>query len=222
MGKTHTFGFTAAARVSTCLNVEMAALADVSKPLAESAAAALGFAKSIDDWRTLVADPDIDIIDIAANALHKEMALAAIAAGKHVYCEKPLAPLASDAREMAEAAEAVKVKTQVGFDYLQSHAGIRTRHDRGPRSRGDPDLSRRSCRGLHGGRRDALHVPARSGGRRRACRHREPCAGDGRVPAWPDCAGDGRLRDDDPRAAGRERRTPRRRSRRRRTRIRAL
>ena len=120
MGKTHTFGFAAAARVFDLpYDVEMATLADVSKPLAESAAAALGFAKSIDDWRTLVADPDIDIIDITApNALHKEMALAAIAAGKHVYCEKPLAPLASDAREMAEAAEAVKVKTQVGFNYL--------------------------------------------------------------------------------------------------------
>ena len=46
------------------------------------------------------------------------MALAAIAAGKHVYCEKPLAPLAAEAREMAEAAEAAGVVTQVGFNYL--------------------------------------------------------------------------------------------------------
>ena len=46
------------------------------------------------------------------------MALAAIAAGKHVYCEKPLAPLAADASEMADAAEAAGVKTQVGFNYL--------------------------------------------------------------------------------------------------------
>jgi predicted dehydrogenase len=54
----------------------------------------------------------------APNALHREMALAAIAAGKHVYCEKPLAPLAFDARKMAEAAEQADVKTQVGFNYL--------------------------------------------------------------------------------------------------------
>jgi predicted dehydrogenase len=54
----------------------------------------------------------------APNAFHKEMALAAIAAGKHVHCEKPLAPRASDAREMAEAAEARGVKTQLGFNYL--------------------------------------------------------------------------------------------------------
>jgi predicted dehydrogenase len=46
------------------------------------------------------------------------MALAAIAAGKHVYCEKPLAALARDALEAAEAAEAAGVKTQVGFNYL--------------------------------------------------------------------------------------------------------
>jgi predicted dehydrogenase len=59
------------------------------------------------------------VIDITApNALHKEMALAAIAAGKHVYCEKPLAPLAADAAEMTAAAEARGVKTQVGFNYL--------------------------------------------------------------------------------------------------------
>lgn len=63
--------------------------------------------------------PEIDVVNITApNALHKEMALAAIGAGKHVYCEKPLAPLAADARQLAEAAEAAGVKTQVGFNYL--------------------------------------------------------------------------------------------------------
>ena len=46
--------------------------------------------------------------------------LAAIAAGKHGYCEKPLAPLAQDALEMAQAAEAAGVKTQVGFNYLMN------------------------------------------------------------------------------------------------------
>ena len=71
------------------------------------------------NWRALAADPEIEVVNITTpNALHKEMALAAIAAGKHVYCEKPLAPLAADAREMAEAAEAKGVKTQVGFNYL--------------------------------------------------------------------------------------------------------
>jgi predicted dehydrogenase len=79
----------------------------------------LGFDHATANWRDLIADPEIDIISVTApNALHKEMSLAAIEAGKHVYCEKPLAPLAADAAEMTEAAEARGVKTQVGFNYL--------------------------------------------------------------------------------------------------------
>ncbi|WP_334174766.1 Gfo/Idh/MocA family oxidoreductase [Pseudoxanthobacter sp.] len=120
MGKTHTFGFASAAKVfdlpfCLCLHT----VADVSDEAAAQAAAAFGFRHWSGDWRTLIADPDIDVIDITApNALHREMALAAIAAGKHVYCEKPLAPLAADALAMAEAAEKAGVRTQVGFNYL--------------------------------------------------------------------------------------------------------
>lgn len=120
MGKAHAFGYAAAARVFDLpFELELKSLADITEEAAARAAAALGFAHATADWRALVADPEIDVVNITApNALHKEMALAAIAAGKHVYCEKPLAPLAADAREMAEAAEARGVKTQVGFNYL--------------------------------------------------------------------------------------------------------
>lgn len=120
MGKAHVFGFAAAERVFDLpFRVDLAVIADATMAQAEAARAALGFARASDDWRSMVADPDIDLVDITApNALHKEMALAAIAAGKHVYCEKPLAPLAADARAMADAAEAAGVKTQVGFNYL--------------------------------------------------------------------------------------------------------
>ncbi|MBV0887986.1 Gfo/Idh/MocA family oxidoreductase [Komagataeibacter oboediens] len=120
MGRTHAFGYSTASKVFDLpFQPELACLADISEDAAARAAGALGFARWTDDWRALVTDPDIDVINITApNALHKEMALAAIAEGKHVYCEKPLAPLAADAREMAEAAEARGVKTQVGFNYL--------------------------------------------------------------------------------------------------------
>ena len=120
MGKAHAFGYTTAARVFDLpFALELHTLADASDELAAKAAAALGFAQSTSNWRAMVADPQIDVVNITApNALHKEMALAAIAAGKHVYCEKPLAPLAAEAREMADAAEAKGVKTQVGFNYL--------------------------------------------------------------------------------------------------------
>ncbi len=120
MGKTHVFGFASAPKVFDLpFGIEFHTVADVTEEAAARAAASFGFACATTNWRDLVADPEIDVIDITApNALHKEMALAAIAAGKHVYCEKPLAPLAEDARRMADAAEAAGVKTQVGFNYL--------------------------------------------------------------------------------------------------------
>jgi predicted dehydrogenase len=120
MGKTHVFGFAAASRVFELpFEVVLHTVADRTEALAAEAARALGFGRASGDWRSLIDDPEIDLIDITApNALHKEMALAAIAAGKHVYCEKPLAPLAGDAREMVAAAEAKGVRTQVGFNYL--------------------------------------------------------------------------------------------------------
>ncbi len=120
MGKAHAFGYTTGARVFDLpFEPELHTLADVTPEVAENAAAVLGFAHATANWRALVTDPDIDVVNITApNALHQEMALTAIAAGKHVYCEKPLAPLVADAREMAETAEAAGVKTQVGFNYL--------------------------------------------------------------------------------------------------------
>lgn len=120
MGKAHVFGFASAQKVFDLpYRIELHTVADITEDAAARAAADFGFAHSTADWRSIIADPDIDLVDITApNALHKEMALAAIAAGKHVYCEKPLAPLAADAGEMAAAAAARGVKTQVGFNYL--------------------------------------------------------------------------------------------------------
>lgn len=120
MGRTHVFGFATAPRVFDLpFRPVLHTVADITEEAAAHAASALGFAHATADWRRLIDDPAIDVIDITApNALHREMALAAIAAGKHVYCEKPLAPRAAEAREMAEAAEAAGLCTQVGFNYL--------------------------------------------------------------------------------------------------------
>jgi predicted dehydrogenase len=120
MGKAHAFGFTNASRIFELpIDTELDTVADINEAEALRAARAFGFAKATADWRDIISNPEIGIVSITApNALHKEMALAAIAAGKHVYCEKPLAPLAQDAHEMANAAEAAGVKTQVGFNYL--------------------------------------------------------------------------------------------------------
>lgn len=120
MGKSHAFGFVNAARVFDLpIEAELHTVADIDKQAAQAAANAFGFSDYTADWTDIIADPEVDIVSITApNALHKEMSLAAAAAGKHVYCEKPLAPKVIDANEMAEAAEAAGVKTQVGFNYL--------------------------------------------------------------------------------------------------------
>jgi len=96
-------------------------LADVDAASAQRAATALGFARATADWRDLVRDPLVRLVHVTTpNALHKPMALAAVAAGKAVYCEKPLAANAGDAAEMADAAEAAGVVTAVGFNYLKN------------------------------------------------------------------------------------------------------
>jgi len=96
-------------------------LAEVNPELAARQAATFGFARSTGDWRSLVSDPAIDVVDICApNFLHKEMALEAIRHGKHVYSEKPLSLSVADAQEMVAAAEAAGVKTLVGFNYMKN------------------------------------------------------------------------------------------------------
>ena len=66
-----------------------------------------GWTRSTADWRDLVADPAVTLVDVAVpNNLHAEMSIAALEAGKHVACEKPLAGTLADARCMRAAARA--------------------------------------------------------------------------------------------------------------------
>ncbi len=98
-------------------------ICDAPRERAEAMAGQLGFARATDDWRALVADRAVDLVSITTpNRLHREMALAAIAAGKHVWCEKPLALTLGEAEEMAAAAEAAGVTTIVGYNYLRNPA----------------------------------------------------------------------------------------------------
>jgi predicted dehydrogenase len=78
-----------------------------------------GWRNSSTDWRASVTNPEIQLVDIGTpNNLHREMALAALEAGKHVACEKPLAGTIEDAREMRDAAKrAKKSKTFVWYNY---------------------------------------------------------------------------------------------------------
>ena len=80
-----------------------------------------GFARATADWREAVAAPDVDIVDVTApNVLHRTMAEAAIAAGKHVFCEKPVGRSPEDtlAVAVAAAAERAGIVSGVGYNYV--------------------------------------------------------------------------------------------------------
>lgn len=82
-----------------------------------------GWANWTIDWRTAIADPAVDLVDIGTpNHLHREQALAAMEAGLAVACEKPLAGTLDDAREMAHTARRTGVPTFVWFNYRRAPA----------------------------------------------------------------------------------------------------
>jgi predicted dehydrogenase len=96
-------------------------MAEIDERTAKRAASQLGFRRATGDWRELVNDPTIDVVDITApTAQHREIAVAALGAGKHVYCEKPLATTAAEARGLAARAAKTGVVTMVGFNYLKN------------------------------------------------------------------------------------------------------
>jgi predicted dehydrogenase len=122
MGKAHSLAYRGVAGVFRLpVQPVLELLADATPDLAAAAARDFGFARSTGDWHALVTDPRIDVVSVATpNVLHAPVVLAAIAAGKHVHCEKPLAPDADTAKQMLDAAEKAGVKTQVGFNYLKN------------------------------------------------------------------------------------------------------
>jgi predicted dehydrogenase len=122
MGKAHAFAYRAAlAAFPDIPTPVLRSIADVDAVSAKKAALQYGFETSTGNWRDLINDPTVDVVSITTpNSLHKEMAMAAIAAGKHVHCEKPLSPSVADSLEMMRAAEAKGLHTQVGFNYIKN------------------------------------------------------------------------------------------------------
>ena len=128
MGKCHALAFRNVKAVFGDLptpRLEM--LCDMRTDRAAQMAGQFGFARHTADWRALVTDPRVDVVSITTpNKMHHEMALAAMAAGRHVYCEKPLALTLEQAEEMAEAAERAGVLTLVGYNYIKNPAFLHT------------------------------------------------------------------------------------------------
>jgi predicted dehydrogenase len=101
--------------------VEMAVVVGRNPDAVAAAAEKWGWAESATDWREVIARDDIDIVDIVTPGdSHAEIAIAALEAGKHVLCEKPLANTVEEAERMLSAAEQAHQRGQravVGFTY---------------------------------------------------------------------------------------------------------
>lgn len=122
MGAAHSVGWRQAPRMFDLPRaVEMTVVVGRNRDAVASAAAKWGWAESAVDWREVVARDDIDIVDIVTpGESHAEIAIAALEAGKHVLCEKPLANTVPEAEAMAEAAERARargIRSMVGFTY---------------------------------------------------------------------------------------------------------
>ncbi|MFJ7119054.1 Gfo/Idh/MocA family protein [Streptomyces albogriseolus] len=122
MGAAHSQGWRTVGRVFELpLRPEMAVICGRDADAVRAAAGRHGWAEAETDWRALVERDDIDLVDICTPGdSHAEIALAALAAGKHVLCEKPLANTVAEAEAMARAAQEARDRGQaamVGFNY---------------------------------------------------------------------------------------------------------
>jgi predicted dehydrogenase len=99
----------------------VAVICDVERDRARDFASQLGIAEATDDWQAVVTRPDLDVIDIVTPShTHFELAWAALEAGKHVLCEKPVAYDYRETRRAAELARKKGLQTKLGFTFRYS------------------------------------------------------------------------------------------------------
>lgn len=97
---------------------ELIACSDSLPDRAQATASRHGFAQAHTDWRAIIDDPKIDIVDITApNFLHLEIVEAAAAVGKHINCEKPVGRCPAETAEIARIVKEAGVLSFVGFNY---------------------------------------------------------------------------------------------------------
>ncbi len=119
MGKAHSNAWRQAPRFFDLpAEVEMSTLCGRRPSAVRQAGATLGWAKTAIDWRAVLDDPAIDLIDISTpNDSHAEIALAAAEAGKAILCEKPLARTVAEAERMTAAVREARVVNMVCHNY---------------------------------------------------------------------------------------------------------
>lgn len=127
MGKAHSQGWRTVGRVFDLpVRPVMSAVCGRDPGAVRAAAGRLGWAAAETDWRALLARDDVHLVDVCTPGdSHAEIAVAALEAGKHVLCEKPLANTVAEAEAMAAAAHAARARGQVamvGFNYRRTPA----------------------------------------------------------------------------------------------------
>jgi predicted dehydrogenase len=118
IGQMHSLAFGEVYRLrrDPVITAELVAIADRDRALAETVAARYRWAHILDDWRAIVARPDIDLfLNSGPNDLHAEPCIAAAKAGKHVFVEKPLARTADEAHALWQGVAATGVKHMCAF-----------------------------------------------------------------------------------------------------------
>lgn len=124
MGKAHAVAMSAVgALFGTPLRPRLEMVAATSDASAERHAQAFGFARGTGDWRKLVADPKVEAVVVASPPeTHLEITRAVAAAGKPLFCEKPLGASLGDAEAMVAAAEEAGIVNMIGFNYIRTPA----------------------------------------------------------------------------------------------------
>ncbi|MGH6760275.1 MAG: Gfo/Idh/MocA family protein [Phyllobacterium sp.] len=124
MGKCHALAWNSVTPVfGDCSKPRLVCLAEVSPELAKERADEFGFERWTPNWRSLIEDPEIDVVSITTpNQFHAAMAIAALEAGKHVWCEKPMATVLADAGKMLDAARESGKMAILGYNYIQNPA----------------------------------------------------------------------------------------------------
>ncbi len=108
--------------------LELVAVASGSQTKADAAAKAFGAKAGYAEGTELIRDPNVDLVTIAVKVPdHRDLVLAALAAGKHIYCEWPLGRNLAETRELATAAQAAKVHVAIGLQTRGNPALLRAR-----------------------------------------------------------------------------------------------
>ena len=124
MGKAHSIAYSASASVfGTGLRPRLEVVCDLSPERAQTRATDLGFSRYSSDWREVINDPAVELISVCTpNDTHAEISIAALKAGKHVWCEKPMSTSLADSTAMREMAASSAAKTIIGYNYTKNPA----------------------------------------------------------------------------------------------------